>query len=99
MKNYTSERAMAEMRGLILDRLYRSFPVPAARPAVLQELRPSFSTQTEEWLNDAMSEQLKVLAYAGLIKTAAKGFTLTSRGMDDRRQAARFLNKNAPEPA
>lgn len=98
MKNYTNERAMALMRHLVLDALHSTYPVSYSRPALLKALGPSFPDHNRDWLNDAMSEQLQVLIYAGLIRPAAKGYTLTAKGLADRQQAARFLNKNTTPP-
>lgn len=99
MKNYTNERAMALMRHHMLDMMQATYPVAVPRPKVLENLRPLFPDHTFEWLNDAVTEQLQVLIYAGLIRPGGKGYTLTAKGLTDRQQAARFLNKQPPKDA
>jgi len=92
-------RELALLRSHILDEAQAVFPMAVTRPALHKSLGPAFPHRTGTWLTDAINEQVRVLQQASLLRTAAGGWTLTERGRADRREVARFTNKdNTPPP-
>lgn len=91
-------QAMTKLRHELLSAMHVGFPQPMSRAQLNDAVRQPFLTRDREWLVDAVNEQLKVLDYAGLVRSAHGGFTLTERGRRDREQAARFF-KDQPKDA
>lgn len=91
--------AMAVLRNELLNAMYNRFPAPMDRVQLLSDCRVPFLCRDKQWYADAVTEQLKVLGNAGLIRPMHGGYTLTERGRQDRQQAARFFNNNPPQDA
>ena len=81
-------QAMALVRHELLNVMFNTYPKGYTRPQLLAELRPVFSDRDNTWLTDAVTEQLRILQQASLVRPAAGGYTLTERGRRDRQQAA-----------
>lgn len=90
---------LAQLRSEMLNAMYRQFPQALDCNLLVMECRGPFRQRPETWLHDAISEQLKVLSYAGLIRSSRNGYTLTERGRQDRQQAARFMGNTPPPEA
>jgi hypothetical protein len=90
--------AMAQLRSDLLTALYKKTPSPLNRDQLMELCRTKFLTRDRTWYADAVTEQLKVLHQASLIRPFNGGFILTERGKKDRQQAARFI-KQQPQDA
>ena len=95
----SDSQVMAALRNELLTTMYNVFPRPLDRKTLASECRTRFLTRDKDWYQDAVTEQLKVLQQASLIRPSNGGYTLTERGRQDRQQAQRFLNNNPPPDA
>jgi predicted transcriptional regulator len=96
----SDSRAMAQIRHLLMTALDNSFPAPRTIPELEHECKvPYMAERKAAWHKDAIKEQLRILLYAGLIRTARNGYTLTEKGRRDRQEVARFFNSKQPQDA
>ena len=91
--------AMAQLRSDLLTALYKKTPSPSNRDQLMELCRTQFLTRDKVWYADAVTEQLKVLHQASLIRPFNGGFILTDRGKRDRQQAARFIKQQPKDAA
>lgn len=91
--------AMATLRHELLNAMYNAFPQPLDRMQLASDCRTPFLCRDKLWYQDAVAEQIKVLANAGLVRPFHGGYTLTEKGRRDRQQAARFFNNHPPQDA
>jgi hypothetical protein len=92
-------QAMATLRNEMLNKLAACYPSPLAVKDLETKCRTPFLTKDKVWYSDAVTEQLKILKNASLIRPFHSGYVLTERGRQDRNEAARFIDPRPPEAA